>query len=454
MRAPRGLAGFFLAATGALISTVFPAAGAGESVQMNPETGRPVAYAGRFSGARVMVPDVYRPKAREMRGVWMATVENIDFPAHTDAASFRRDYLMAVENLRKANFNTVIFQVRSMNDAFYPSKLNPWSRWLSGTEGRGLGAFDPLDFMVKEAHRRGLEFHAWLNPYRVVTSTKLRKAAYLNTLDRKNFARLNPHCVLEVRRPDGTWSLLLNPGDPRVIRHILATVREIVETYPVDAIHFDDYFYLYGGMGDSDHSTFRQYNPRGLALEDWRRANVDAVVRGVKDELTGYNRRSGRKVVFGISPFGIWANRKDMAGGSLTGGLQSFFVQHADTRGWVKKGWIDYIAPQLYWPFSQDIAAYAALADWWADVVKGTNVNLYIGHAAYRLGSGRSWPADELADQLRYNNKRPEIDGSIFFSYRNVFTPSNRAMRDGVGIILRDYWRNPALPPECRNVRP
>ena len=453
MKFSRRVTGFFLAAAVVLVPVVF-AAEAGESVQMNPMTGKPVAYAGQFSSARVMVPDVYRPKMREMRGVWMATVENIDFAPHTDAAAFRRDYLTAVENLKRANFNAVIFQVRPMNDAFYPSKLNPWSRWMTGTEGRGLGAFDPLDFMVKEAHRRGLEFHAWLNPYRVVSSTKLRKMAYLNTLDRNNFARRNPHCVLEVRRADGTWSLLLNPGDPRVIRHILATVREIVESYPVDAIHFDDYFYLYGGIGTADYSTFHQYNPHGLALEDWRRANVDAVVRGVKNELTAYNRRSGHKVVFGISPFGIWANRKDMSAGSLTGGLQSFFVQHADTRGWVKKGWIDYIAPQLYWPFSQDVAAYAALADWWSEVVKGTNVNLYIGHAAYRLGAERRWPADELADQLRYNCKRGEIDGSIFFSYRNVFTPSNRAMREGVGKVLRDYWRSPALPPIYRNVQP
>ena len=259
--------------------------------------------------------------------------------------------------------------------------------------------------------------------------------------------------MLEVKRKDGTYSLLLNPGEPRVVRHILATVREIVENYPVDAIHFDDYFYLYGGVGNSDHSTFRQYNPRRLSLEDWRRANVDAIISGVKRELTDYNRRSGRKIAFGVSPFGIWANKKSMSSGSLTGGNQSFFSQYADTRGWVKKGWVDYIAPQLYWPFTMDVAAYAALADWWADVVRGTPVNLYIGHGAYRLGADSRWHRGELADQLRYNTKLREVDGSILFSYRNVFSPSNPVMRDAVGKVLREYWKTPVPCPPCGNVR-
>ncbi len=427
--------------------------GAAESVLLHPETGKPVPYGGKFSSGQVKVPNVFRPKAREMRGVWVATVENIDFPAHADAASFCRDYITLVDNLKRANFNTVLFQVRPNNDAFYPSQINPWSRWLAGAEGRSLG-FDPLDFMIKEAHKRGLEFHAWLNPYRVMGATKLRKAAYLNTLDRNNFARRYPHCVLEVKRTDGLYSLLLNPGDPRVVRHIRATVREIVEKYPVDAIHFDDYFYLYSGMGNVDLSTFRQYNPRKLSLEDWRRSNVDSVIRGVKEELTLFNQRSGRRVVFGVSPFGIWANRKSMSTGSPTGGLQSFYAQYADTRGWVRKGWVDYIVPQLYWPFSHDVAAYAALADWWADTVKGTNVNLYIGHGVYRLGAERKWHRNEVADQLRFNMTRPEINGSVFFSYRSLFSPANQVMRDGVGRILREYWSAPVPVPIHRNVRP
>ena len=295
------------------ILTLLPAvclilgAGAGEHVLLNPVTGKPVAYGGKFSNAKVSVPDFYRPKAREMRGVWVATVENIDFPAHNNAAAFQRDYLAIVNNLKRANFNTIIFQVRPMNDAFYPSNLNPWSRWMTGREGVSLDGFDPLAFMVTEAHRRGLEFHAWLNPYRVVASTKLRKEAYLKTLDNRNFARRNPHLVLEVKRKDGSYSLLLNPGEPRVVRHIVATVREIVQKYPVDAIHFDDYFYLYGGVGNADHSTFRQYNPKRLSIEDWRRANVDAVISGVKQELSAHFRRTGRK---GDKPYDYHHNQQ------------------------------------------------------------------------------------------------------------------------------------------------
>ncbi len=424
-----------------------------ESILLDdPVTGKPVRYAGRFGAERVVVPSVFRPKAREMRGVWVATVENIDFPAHRDVDGFKRDYLTIVENLRRANFNTIIFQVRPMNDAFYPSKLNPWSRWMTGREGQGLGSFDPLAFMIEEAHRRGLEFHAWLNPYRVASGVRMRKAAYLATLDNRNFAKRNPHLVLETPAGNGRYSLILNPGEPRVVRHILDTVSEIVRSYQVDAIHFDDYFYPYTDIGAADASTFRQYNPRRLSLAAWRVGNVNNVIRGVKERLTALNRATGRKVAFGVSPFGIWGNRKTVAGGSLTGGKQSLTAQFADTRGWVKNGWVDYIVPQLYWPFSHDVAAYAALADWWADTVRGTRVNLYIGHGVYRLGTERAWRDRELADQLLYNSGKKEIDGSVFFSYRSVFSPTNAVMKRGVTKVLREFWRIPVPVPVYGNV--
>lgn len=407
-------------------------------------TGRPVRYAGKFSASPVKL-DSYYPKAREFRGVWVATVENLDFPQHRDAASFKRDYLRVVNDLAKANFNAVIFQIRPCGDAFYPSALNPWSQYLSGTEDVGIRDFDPLRFMIDEAHRRGLEFHAWFNPYRVGT-TALGKTEYLKKLSARNFARRNPGLVLCIPREDKRNQLILNPGEPAVMRHIIATVREVAEKYPIDAIHFDDYFYPYSGIGDQDWQSYRRFG-RGSKLDDWRRQNVTTVIRAVKKVLDDRRRATGRKIRFGVSPFGIWANRSSMPAGSLTGGLQSYFVQYADTRSWVKHGYIDYIVPQLYWEFGHDTAAYAALADWWCDTVRGTPVKLFIGHAVNRLGSSRRWSAPELANQLRYNSRKREISGSVFFSYRHVFQPINATQRRGVSYVLKKFWNAPAALP-------
>jgi len=408
-------------------------------------TGKPVRYAGKFSASPVWLHRYY-PKVREFRGVWVATVENLDFPTHRDAATFRRDYIRLVNNIARANFNAVIFQVRPCNDAFYPSKLNPWSQFLTGTEGTGIRNFDPLKFMVDEAHRRGLEFHAWFNPYRVVGNTPLGKAAYLKRLSPGNFARRNPGLVMCIPQGGKRNQLILNPGEPAVMRHIIETVREVVGKYRIDAVHFDDYFYPYEGLSNQDWNTYRRYS-KGMKLDDWRRQNVTTVIRAVRGMLNERAKVTGRRIRFGISPFGIWANRSAMPEGSLTGGLQSYFRQYADTRGWVKRGYIDYIVPQLYWEFSHETAAYAALSDWWSNTVRGTRTKLFIGHAASRLGSSRKWSAQELPNQLRYNCGRPEISGSVLFSYRHVFCPANRAQKLGVGYVLKRFWNAPAALP-------
>ena len=411
-------------------------------------TQKPVRYAGKFSSAAVDLPP-YRPHKREFRGVWVATVENLDFPIHRTAAEFKRDYVKLIDNIAKARFNAVIFQIRPTCDAFYPSRVNSWSQNLAGTDGVGIRDFDPLRFMVDEAHKRGLEFHAWFNPYRVIGNTKLSKSAYLKTLSPKNFARRNPKLVLSVRQPDGGNLLILNPGEPAVMNHIVETVREVANNYQIDAVHFDDYFYPYSGFADQDAATYAAYLRSGgkKTVDDWRRGNVTSVIVAIRRGLNEHNRGPGRKIRFGVSPFGIWGNRSVLREGSLTGGLQSYFVQHADTRSWVKKGYIDYIVPQLYWPFSHDSAAYAALADWWSDTVRGTGTKLFIGHAVSRLGATRQWSAPELANQLRYNCGRKEISGSVFFSYRHVFFPANRVQRSGVDLVLKNYWKKRAVMP-------
>ncbi len=408
----------------------------------DPRKGGPVRYAGDLaSKPSVVVPKNYRPRSGEFRGVWVATVENIDFPVSKNVADFKRNYLAVVNNLKAIGANTIIFQVRPANDAFYPSTLNPWSRSLTGTEGRGLpDGFDPLAFMVQEAHRRGLAFHAWLNPYRVSGGTSLSKEAYLRTLAPNNFARRNPGLVLCVKRKDGKNLLFLDPGNPATIRFLCNTVHELIMKYDVDGIHMDDYFYPYDGTGTQDRQTYQAYNRNKLGLEDWRRENVDTLIGSLSNVIRSYNSRYRKNVQFGISPFGIWANRKTHPAGSLTKGSESYALQHADTRKWVRGNWIDYIVPQIYWTFGHNAAAYAALADWWSATARGTRTKLYIGHAPSRLGTTAEWSnPNEIFNQFRYNSRRPEIGGSALFSYRSIFSPSNTVMKQGSAKIVQTW---------------
>ena len=411
---------------------------------------KPVRYAGNYSSAKVEIPP-YREKRVEFRGAWVATVENLDFAVCKDAASFRSAYTAIVRNLQRANFNAIIFQVRPTCDAFYPSRHAPWSRWMSGAEGRNLGDFDPLAFMVDEAHRHNLVFYAWLNPYRVTGNTKLAKGEYLKKLDAKSFAKRNPHLVLST--PTGKGNLLfLDPGEPAVVSHIADVVGEIVDRYQVDGIVFDDYFYPYHDIKNIDAGTFAVRNPGKLSLADWRRSNVTAAIRAVRETIDRANKKRRRKVVFGVSPFGIWANKSSLAAGSLSGGKQSYFTQFADTRGWVREQLVDFISPQLYWEFSHNVAAYAALTDWWCETVRGTGVRLYISQAASRLGSGPEWKSAELVNQLRYNSGRPEVSGTVFYAYRHIFRPANPSQKAGAEKIMQ-LWRYPAAVPDCPTVR-
>ena len=404
--------------------------------------GSPERYAGKVQPGKVMIPARYIQPAAEMRGVWIATVENIDFPRHADLAGFQKTIRSMFARLRAHNFNTVFFQVRPCNDAFYKSKFNPWSRYLTGKEGVApAGTGDPLTIAIREAKNQGLQFYAWLNPYRVIGKTTINKRRYLATLAPGNFARRNPHLVLDAPLPGGKHLLFLNPGEPEVVRHVVQTVQEIAENYPVDGIVFDDYFYPYEGTGNLDARSYVRNNPRRLPREQWRTENVNTLIRTVRQTLQAHNRRTGQKIQFGISPFGIWANRKDHPAGSLTAGKSSLQVQHADTRMWVKQNYVDCIIPQIYWPFRHDTAAYAALADWWAQQVRGTKVKLYIGMAPYRLGEGQ-WPhASELLNQLRYNTKHPEIKGQVMYNCNSILAPSTPAMKNAIKQLRSIYWR-------------
>ena len=425
-----------------LLILSFPCLNFARELIIDPRTGKPARYAGDFlEKPYVSVPKKSVFDRNMFRGVWVATVENIDFSRHQTAESFKKEFITVVNNLKSIHATAVIFQIRPMNDAFYPSKLNPYSKFMSGAENVGFGSFDPLKFMITECHKRGIEFHAWLNPYRVLHKIKGSKSAALKTLSKDNFARKHPELVLNVPGNDGNRLLILDPGRPEVRAFLLATVQEIIMNYDVDAIHFDDYFYPYEGTEDTDFETYKRYNPNKLSLDDWRRINVNIMVRSVSHLIRSVNKAQKRNIQFGISPFGIWGNKKRIRYGSMTGGSESYYKQYADTRLWVRSGWLDYIAPQLYWSFGHNTAAYAHLADWWAGTVRGTKTKLYIGHSIARIGTNREWSNPyEVYNQMRYNTMVPGIRGSILYSYSKIFSPINPKMKTGSKKVT-DLWK-------------
>ncbi|MDR1571327.1 MAG: family 10 glycosylhydrolase [Clostridiales Family XIII bacterium] len=345
----------------------------------------------------------------ELRGVWVPTVLTLSYPSQptADQAALKRDALAILDGAKDMGFNAVFFQVRPAADALYRSSLFPWSKYLTGVQGQApSGGFDPLAFMVEAAHERGLQLHAWLNPYRI-TAEGADNAALADG----HPARLHPEWT--VLYSDGR--LYWNPGEPGVQSLIADGVREIVEGYDVDGIHIDDYFYPGDDFGDA--ASYAAYGAAYASLADWRRANTETTVRNIH-EVT---RAAGKGLVFGVSPIGIWANRSNSALGSDTRGSEAYSQKFADTRGWVKRGIMDYVAPQIYWNIGYDIADYATLVDWWADVAEGTGVKLYIGQAAYR--SGNSDPASpwhgvaEIRRQLELNRAKAGVSGYIMYSY-------------------------------------
>ncbi len=370
---------------------------------------RPVRYGGNLSAAPVNLP-VLKFRRVQTRAVWCSVVYNLDFPRCTDAKKFKRAFADVLAQLKRHNCNVLIFQLRAGCDAAYLSRINPFSRWITGREGQTLGPFDPLTYMVQECRRSGIEFYAWLNPYRVAGATSQSKEAYLAGLSPMNIARRRPDLVLASPTRSGRLSLQLDPGRPEVIRHILSTVHEIISRAPVSGIVFDDYFYPYDPLlPGTDRASFLRFNPRRLSLEDWRRENVNLLLR----ECSRLCR--SRCVRFGVSPFGIWANSKTFRGGSLTRGMESRQDIFADTLHWLHQNYLDFVIPQVYWPFDHPKAPYAAVTDWWVLAARRyPRTALYIGH------SPGLWGPAELANQLRYNSVHPEIRGEAVFALRHL----------------------------------
>ncbi|MFE0046596.1 glycoside hydrolase family 10 protein [Streptomyces albireticuli] len=384
--------------------------------------------------------DVRKPgelhRKREFRGMWIATVVNVDWPSKAGLTPDRqRAELIALLDAAVARrLNAVVLQLRPTADAFWPSPHEPWSEYLTGVQGRHPG-WDPLAFAVREAHKRRLELHGWFNPYRVANHTDPRR------LTATHPARLHPDWVV---RYGG--KLYYNPGLPEVRRFVQDAMLDAVTRYDLDGVHFDDYFYPYpvAGQRFDDDAAYARHGTGFPDRAAWRRDNIDRLVREMG------RRIKARKphVRFGISPFAVWRNRStDPRGSDTKAGVQTYDDLGADTRRWVREEWIDYIVPQVYWHLGFAAADYAKLVPWWAETVRGTDVQLYIGEALYRAGDpGQPAPWQdpaELSRHLSFARGCPEVLGHVWFSAKFVVSDPIGAMAR----VVQDHYPGRARPP-------
>jgi uncharacterized lipoprotein YddW (UPF0748 family) len=374
---------------------------------------------------------------RELRGMWLTTVRNTDWPSRPglDEQTLKNDFKAWLDLAQRLNHNAIFVQVRPSGDAFWPSAYAPWSDWLTGKRDDVSPGWDPLAFMVAETHARNLEFHAWFNPY------KASQVADVNQLAPDHPIRKHPDWQITYPATGSDARLYYNPGVPDARVFVEDSILDAVRRYDIDGVHFDDFFYPYpaGKQDFPDDATFQQFGKGFSNKGDWRRDNVNKFVQETDKRI----KELKPWVKFGISPFGIWRNSATDNTGSQTKGLQSFDEIYADTRKWVKEGWLDYIAPQLYWYIGFDAADYGKLLPWWSDTVKGTKVQLYIGQADYRVGQSGVWSdPDELTRQLKLN-KQFNVAGTIHFTAKDL-------LADKLGAVAR--YRNavnatPALVP-------
>lgn len=359
----------------------------------------------------------------EINGVWIASVGNIDFPSKKglSAKQMKKELDEIVDNVKKLGMNTIIFQVRPASDALYKSEIFPVSEYIAEKQGNPLPEdFDPLSYIIERAHQKGLFLHAWINPYRITTGTKASPRHDLSALAKNNPARLNPQWTV----PYADGKLYYNPGLPEVRQLVISGVMEIVKNYDVDGIHFDDYFYPYpveNAVFD-DSAAHEQYG-KSKTIDAFRRDSVNTLIKDVYTAV----KKEKPKVLFGVSPFGIWANSSTNKAGSDTRGFESYTRQFADSYTWVKNEWLDYISPQIYWSMEYSPARFDILCDWWSGVVKGTKVKFVPGHGAYKAGDkaqiavDSSWSQpDEILRQISYAKHKNGYSGSLFYGYRNI----------------------------------
>ena len=353
-----------------------------------------------------------QPAQDDMRGVWVSSIYNIDYPS---AQGLTADQLRAeadtiLDNVAAMELNTVFLQVRPSADALYDSDIFPASRYVSGTVGQSPdGDFDVLAYWVEAAHERGLQLHAWINPYRI---TKDGQSEY-DALPEDSPAKQHPEWTVVYED-----NYYFNPGLPAVQDLVVDGAAEIVRKYDVDGIHLDDYFYP--GTDFADEATFIRYGEDFDDIGDWRRDNVNQLIAALDETL----HEIDPTLSFGVSPAGIWDNRRDNPKGSDTQGRSSYREVYCDSVEWIKAGTVDYICPQLYWSIGYEVADFEVLVNWWQQVVATSDVALYIGIGAYRAAEaepGDTWyGTEELQRQLDLLDRSIDIQGEVFFSYSSL----------------------------------
>jgi uncharacterized lipoprotein YddW (UPF0748 family) len=371
------------------------------------------------------------PKA-EFRAAWVATVGNIDWPSKKGLPvdSQKVEFVRLVEMHKRNGMNALIVQIRPAADAMYPSPYEPWSEWLNGVQGKPpVPYYDPLAFMIETTHKNNMEFHAWCNPYRA--DNNIGKTSISPT----HITRIHPEWFLNYG-----GKKYFDPGNKLVQAFVTDVITDIVKRYAIDGIHFDDYFYPYRITGEEfpDEASYQQ-SASTLSKDDWRRSNVDSVIvqlyRSIKKEKPNCK--------FGISPFGVWRNNdKDSTGSNTKAGQTNYDDLYADIVLWLKMGWIDYVAPQLYWEFGHKAAPFEILLDWWSKNTYGKHC--YIGLGLYRAGSNAAWQdTTQLPRQMEAIRNTPNIQGEIFFSSKNFIKNPN-----GWSEMLRtNYYSEPAMVP-------
>ncbi len=354
----------------------------------------------------------YKGKAQpkpEFRGVWVSTVSNIDWPSrgNYDPDSQQHEFIKLLDMHQRNGLNAIIAQIRPAADAFYPSQYEPWSEWLTGKQGLPPSPYyDPLEFMVNETHKRGMEFHAWMNPYRA--EFNVGKSSIAPT----HITRLHPEWFLVYGE-----KRYFDPGNKDAQKYVANIVKDVVSRYKIDAIHFDDYFYPYriAGKEFPDDANYQIYG-NGMNKDDWRRSNTDSIILLISKTIKEENKNCR----FGISPFGVWRNAAmDSINGSATrAGQTNYDDLYADILLWLRNNWIDYVAPQIYWEFGLKAAAYEVLVDWWSKHSYGHDC--YIGIGLYKANTTAAWKdKTQIPRQIELIRNTPNINGMIFFSSKS-----------------------------------
>ncbi len=384
------------------------------------------------------------PPKREFRGAWIATVVNYDWPSQPglSTADQQTQLTALLDELKISGINAIFFQVRTECDALYQSSYEPWSYYLTGQQGVAPSPFyDPLEFVIKESHKRGMELHAWFNPYRA------EKTIGVYPLDSKHITNTHPEWILQIN----TYKFL-NPGIPEVVDYVTKIITDVAKRYDIDGVHLDDYFYPYppDNITNQDSTAFRLYNHGIENIGDWRRENTTSLIKQIDDSLKSLKPY----LKYGISPFGIW---KSGTPAGVTG-MDAYNVIYADAMAWLKNQSVDYLAPQLYWPFGggQD---YATLNNWWSDSTSAYNKHLYVGQAAYKA---TSYGAQEIPAEINFNRNNPKCQGSIFFRAGNFFE-NPKGMTDSLKFSSNRFhaippimnWKetNPISPNAPKNLR-